>query len=135
MHIDWSSFFGRLHPLVVHFPIALILVAAAIEAVGLVRKRPPSPEMMQWLLGLAALGAAAAALTGWWFAHQQENADEALLRWHRWLGVGVAALAAALWLLGRTRPAGRHRPWLLLLAAAAVAACGHLGGLLVWHDD
>jgi uncharacterized membrane protein len=135
MHIDWSSFFGRLHPVLVHFPIALVLVAAAVELVGLFRKRPAAPEVLEILLGFGALGAVAAAATGWWFAGQQENADEVLLRWHRWLGVGVAVLVVALWLSARLNILGRHRCWVLLVAAGLVAVCGHLGGLLVWHND
>ena len=135
MHIDWSNFFGRLHPVVVHFPIALILVAAAVEIIGWIRRSPASPEVFNFLLGFATLGAVAAATTGWWFARQQENADGALLQWHRWLGVGLTALAAILWLSGRLRVLVPHRRWLLLVAAGLVAVCGHLGGMLVWHDD
>lgn len=135
VHLDWSSLFGRLHPLVVHFPLALILVAALVEAAGWLRHRPPSIEVLQWLLGPGAVAAAAAAATGWWFARQQENADEGLLRWHRWLGLAVAALALGLWLSLRWPALARHRRWLLLVAAGLTALCGHLGGMLVWHDD
>ncbi len=135
MHIDWSNFFGRLHPLVVHFPIALILVAAAVDLIGWIRKNPAPAEAINILLGFAALGAVVAAATGWWFAKQQENADGTLLTWHRWLGVAVVAIAAAAWLSGNLRVLSPHRRWLLLVGAVLVAVCGHLGGLLVWHDD
>jgi uncharacterized membrane protein len=135
MHLDWSSLFGRLHPLVVHFPIALLLVAAVLELAGRFTKRPPSPEVFEVLLRFSAVGAVAAALTGWWFARQQDNADGTLLLWHRWLGVGVAVVATAVWVLVRLRPTGAHRGWLLLAAVVLVAVCGHLGGLLVWHED
>lgn len=135
MHIDWSSFFGRLHPLIVHFPLALILVAALVDMVGCLRKSPPPPEVFNILFGFAAVGAIAASATGWWFAKQQENADGTLLQWHRWLGVGVAAIAGILWLSGKLPLLRPHRRWLLFVAAALVAVCGHLGGLLVWHDD
>ena len=32
--------FGRLHPLVLHFPVALLLLAAAVEAVRCFRPDP-----------------------------------------------------------------------------------------------
>jgi uncharacterized membrane protein len=135
MHIDWSSLFGRIHPLVVHFPIALILVAAVLEGIGWIRKKPPAPEVLEILLGFAALGAVAAASTGWWFAKQQDNADGAYLLWHRWLGVGVTVTAVFLWFSTRRRILVSYRKWILLIAAVLVVICGHLGGLLVWHDD
>jgi uncharacterized membrane protein len=135
MQIDWHELFGRLHPLVVHFPIALVMVAALSEILGWVKKRPLSSETLSTLLGFATIFAIAAAATGWWFARQQENADGPLLFWHRWLGLAVAAATGAAWGSLRVASYHRYRPWLLLLAAALVALCGHLGGLLVWHKD
>ncbi|HVU15535.1 MAG TPA: DUF2231 domain-containing protein [Candidatus Didemnitutus sp.] len=135
MHIDWSSLFGRLHPLVVHFPIGLILGAAALELIGWMRKQPFPGIVFDAFLGVATAGAVASALTGWWFARQQENADGAMLQWHRWLGIGVAVLSAGTWFIGRRPEGARARRWLLLFTALVVAVCGHLGGLLVWHDD
>jgi hypothetical protein len=32
---DWAQFIGRFHPLVVHFPIALILLVPILEVAGL----------------------------------------------------------------------------------------------------
>ncbi|HEY4301295.1 MAG TPA: DUF2231 domain-containing protein [Candidatus Didemnitutus sp.] len=135
MHIDWSSLFGRLHPLVVHFPIALILVAAVLDLVGCCRRQAFAAGVFDVLLGFAALGSLASVATGWWFARQQENADGATLQWHRWLGVAVAALATGCWLVGRVSPGHKARRWLVWVTALTVVICGHLGGLLVWHDD
>lgn len=60
---DWAP---NVHPLVVHFPIALLLVAALVDAIALaVRKTHPWVRTSAvGLYALGALGAAAAFLTG-----------------------------------------------------------------------
>ena len=60
---DWVP---NVHPLVVHFPIALLLVAALVDAIALaVRKTHPWVQTSAvGLYALGALGAAAAFLTG-----------------------------------------------------------------------
>ena len=43
---DWWGALAGLHPLVIHFPIALIIVAALVELVALLARRavgPPRP--------------------------------------------------------------------------------------------
>ena len=60
---DWAP---NVHPLVVHFPIALLLVAALVDAIALaVRKTHPWVRTSAvGLYALGALGATAAFLTG-----------------------------------------------------------------------
>ena len=53
-----------LHPLVVHFPIALLLSAVGLELLALLLKRPALHRISLWNLCLGTLGAAAAVLTG-----------------------------------------------------------------------
>ena len=48
--MDISLLFGRMHPLVLHFPIALILLAAAVEAVRLKWDRPAFAQLVPFLL-------------------------------------------------------------------------------------
>ncbi len=112
-------FLGRLHPLVVHFPIALLIsallievVAASWRGVGRVRSdprdpdeqspdvardaasRPPARAAVVCLL-IGAVSAAAAAWFGWMNAamepHGQPVAET--IEIHRWTGVATAGLA------------------------------------------
>jgi len=137
------QFFGRLHPLVLHFPIALLLLAAAVEVVRCFRDDPRLPRLTVFLLALGALGAVAAAATGWIFARESHPEPElrATLLWHRWLGVTTAVVAllagcaAARW----SDRASAGLRWLarslVWLAAIVLVIAAHLGALLVWGAD
>jgi uncharacterized membrane protein len=135
--------FGRLHPLVLHFPIALLLLAAAVEVVRCFRPDPRLARLTVLLLALGAVGALAAAGTGWIFVHESHPEPElrATLVWHRWLGVSTAVLALLAWLAAQrwaddARPGFRWIPRLITwLTAALLVIAAHLGALLVWGAD
>jgi len=140
----WLDLLAALHVAVVHFPVALLLVAALFEVGatirGLVRDEEPRPSKTAlYCLLLGALGAAASAASGWTLAERTSfgSSLENDLLWHRWTGVAVAALALLAVLpalLSYMRPSlGTRRLYrvLLLLAAAATSLAGHQGGAMV----
>jgi len=131
---------GRLHPLLVHFPIALVLVAVAAEAAATVTGRSRFRDAAVLNLRIGAALAFAAALAGWWLARPVRWDVASLLEWHRWLGTSAAlvALVAAMTSIGLASASPRRVAAYriaLLVAGALVAAGGHLGGLLVWGTD
>ncbi len=136
-------FFGRLHPMVVHFPIALLVTAAVIELWS--PKRNPEqkgPGAALVCLTIGALGAVAAAAFGWLNA-EYENHGRALaqtLFWHRWLGVSLAVVSIVTWIFAliqakKPNPGTRRCYRIGLLATVGlVAGTGHLGGVMT-HGD
>jgi uncharacterized membrane protein len=131
---------GRIHPLVIHFPIALVLVAALAELIA------TSTGRLYWrTVAVANLRAGAAfgviaAIAGWFLPRVLGLDSTALLEWHRWIGT-LAALLIVVAALG-SAGADRRSPMefrlyrlTLFSAAALVAVTGHLGGLLVWGPD
>lgn len=121
---------GRFHPVLVHFPIVLILLVPLLELAG--RKRPALRDAAGLLLGLAVWGGLAAALAG--LALMRADGHEgALLLNHRIGGVCLAALVAVAWLL---------RPWSAFGYSVALAATlplllwtAHNGGSLTHGED
>src|SRR5215470_9331002 len=102
--------FGRFHVLLVHFPIALLLVGAFLSVWP--RRDAGREAAVSWCLALGLLGALAAAASGWTLATYDppDAAQAGILRWHRalsLLGTGTALLA---WLSTRVGPL--RRPWL-----------------------
>jgi len=130
---------GRLHPLMVHFPIALMVVAALAESSALLT------HDLRWRLialtnvRVAAFFAIAAMFAGWRLAAAPGHST-ALLEWHRWLGVCAAAaiVAAALAAAsddGRSLVAAPLYRAALIAATVLVIVTAHLGGVLVWGAD
>lgn len=62
-----------LHPIVVHFPIALLSTAIFFAVLEALFKRDAFDQALDWLLGLGVLGGVVAVVTGVW----QEEAVEA----------------------------------------------------------
>jgi uncharacterized membrane protein len=131
------TYIGKFHPLLVHFPIALVLAAAAAELVVIATTR------QAWrTVALANIRAAAAlgvvtVITGWLFASSPLVDASPSLEWHRWVGVagaagaiGAAVLSWRLHVLSR-RSAFVYR-FTLFFTALLVVITGHLGGALVW---
>ena len=92
---------GMWHPAVIHFPIALILTVALLEAAATLRRQPLFAASNKLLLGIAAMGAFIAAPLGWASAGLPAPDDESALTIHRWLGSSLPFLILALWWLKR----------------------------------
>jgi uncharacterized membrane protein len=126
----WWHFSGVFHPAVVHFPIALLTLAAAVEAWSVVRRKRVPLHTTLVCLYFGAAAAVVATLLGW------ANADASgqhgsIVTIHRWLGVAVAvlaALAAVLSIFIWRREA--VRPRLLWSYRASILAAGGLVGLV-----
>jgi uncharacterized membrane protein len=137
------TLFGKLHPLVLHFPIALLIFAALLDAARLRWREPTLGRCVALLATGGAIGAFFAALTGWVFAAESTPMPtlRATLFWHRWLGVATAVLALVAASLAWRHANALYGParWLrvgaLWLCASIVGVTGHLGGALVWGDD
>ena len=127
---------GRLHPLLVHFPIALILCAAAAELVAIATHRPVWQAIAVIQTRAGALSAAGAAVAGWLLAKAPDIDPSAALGWHRWLAVlatGAMLVAAASTLGARQSPSFRRLYRVLLFASAvSIGVTAHLGATLVW---
>ncbi|MEK6701544.1 MAG: DUF1553 domain-containing protein [Planctomycetota bacterium] len=133
-------FAGKMHPMVVHFPIALIVVALAIELLRLRRgKHDPAAAGVLCLAIGAATGVAAAAM-GWGLAEAKPG-EPWPLGLHRWLGVSAASVAfvgAVLGAVAARRPGPRMLGWyrlVLVCGVGLVTLAAHFGGSMVYGSD
>ena len=124
---------GRSHPLLVHFPVALLVVAAVSELGGLWRRSPEVGAMARGLVWFALPATFAAAFAGWTMSERDpvSRAMASTLEWHRWTGVGVLALTVLCVLLRQKTSAFRG---VLFCGAIGVAVTGHLGGTMSWGE-
>lgn len=90
---------GVWHPAVIHFPIALLLTVAFLEAAAAFRRKPIYAASNKILLAVAMLGAFVAAPLGWANAGLPAADDESALVLHRWIGTAIPFLIAFVWWL------------------------------------
>lgn len=134
----------NLHPLVVHFPIALIIVSAfATLGAKLAGDRPIANELAilgRWTLWAGALASLVAAAAGWqaFNSVDHDDAGHAAMIVHRnWALITTGFIVIlALWSFWRKR-SSQKESWVfviaLLVSVGLVAATGWLGGELVYR--
>jgi uncharacterized membrane protein len=130
----------NIHPLVVHFPIALLFAAVLMYWLGFLARRESWLWTGLWTLVLGTLGAAVAVATGLYSAPGVMLAPSvkvALLVYHKRMMIAVLVLSAALtvWAVAaRPMPARGRGAFLalLLLAAALIAKGADYGGRMVY---
>jgi uncharacterized membrane protein len=128
----------NLHPLLVHFPIALLPVSVALDLLGVVTGRRDAQSAGRWMLWLGTLGAALAVFTGHEAAEALRvgAAAGALMATHHDVAMGVLAAAAALSLWRLVAPEPRWRAVYLVVAVgllAALVVVSDLGGQMVFR--
>jgi len=132
------AFIGRLHPVLIHFPIALVIVAVVAEAGATARVDQRWRTVAIANVRAGAAFALLAAIAGWSLAQTPGTETTTLLEWHRWMGTFATVLTLAAAVASSRRPAVADL-WLfrisLFVAGALVAVTGHLGGVLVWGAD
>ncbi|WP_289037022.1 c-type cytochrome domain-containing protein [uncultured Zobellia sp.] len=121
------AWLGRWHPLVLHFPIVLLLIAVFL---GLTGKKVPHE-----LLVIGVLSALVTAILGF-FLGKETPVKGDLLLWHQWMG-GAVALIAALWYALANKGLGSkiYVKALQVVVVVLVALTGHYGGMVTHGEE
>lgn len=134
------QFLGRLHPMIVHFPIAVLFVALVLEFFTLKGRNKELRFSINVLLVIGAGSAVAAAIFGWFLKTQDDYSGD-LVDLHQWTGITTAVLAAATIIihhlvLRRNRMAllKIYRA-LLVVTVLGVTVAGHYGASLTHGED
>ena len=117
---------GRMHPLVLHFPLALLFVGIFLEWLTTRKKfqHEAAREITSYIFFLFALGASLTALFGF-FLYEEGSYQGAGMTRHKWIGTAVSIMAVViLWL---KQQGGTAYYATLGLSAICLIAAGHLG--------
>jgi mono/diheme cytochrome c family protein/uncharacterized membrane protein len=128
-----DQFFGRFHPVLVHLPIGILLLAVAFEWLSRWERYRALKAALPMTWGLGALAAAGSSVTGYLLSLSGDYAPDPLNA-HMWMGFALTGLATAAYLLV-IRPVDRPllhglRKGVPVLALLVVTLTGHLGGSL-----
>ncbi|HMR92647.1 MAG TPA: FN3 associated domain-containing protein [Chitinophagaceae bacterium] len=123
----WLQVGGRMHPLLLHFPIVLIVLYLLLLFILPAMPEKTNPVIQRSVLLLAAFTSALTAIMGL-FLSLEAGYDGEALRWHKWSGAAVSFFVCAWYYLsGRT---GQRKAVSLLTALAGTALvtiAGHEG--------
>lgn len=130
-----GDLFGRLHPIAAHFPIALLLMAAIAEILLFMRPAWGLETTVRFLVSGGAIGAASAAVFGWFAGGWRLEDRSETLALHRWNGTAIAAVAIlATWLA--FRPGSRMAlRFVIAVLAVALVIQGYHGGEMVFGPN
>src|SRR4051812_46199531 len=135
---------GHMHPILVHFPIALLMAAAVAATLRPFTARVTS-HVVYFCLLLGVGGAVLSCLAGWAWAPQEKVGydqpfnSQSPIFWHRWGGIGVTVIALGIlvWAsLSLRKHGAKQWPWevAVIVAAMITGWVGHEGGELVYPD-
>jgi uncharacterized membrane protein len=134
----WLEVLAHLHPLVLHFPLALVIVGALAMLWNWFRGEEGVGDFAYHCIWIGAALAVVASVSGWFLAEGETGEKD--LEWHRWFAIGSTC---ALFVLAIIASLSRNddRPGMLaatrlltLVTAGGMAFTGHLGGNMKWGD-
>ena len=132
----WLAWLGRFHPLLVHFPAAVVPLLVLIEGVAAWKKVGYALHVRRlvWIVALA--GTLVSTALGYILYASGDYGGE-IVREHFWGGVATTALllAAALFTTAFWKTEKRYDTGLLGLAFVGVLYTGHHGGMLTHGAD
>lgn len=128
-------FLGRFHPLLVHFPIVLLLTAFLFEVLSRSHYFRGLKFSVLPLLALGAVSAIVSAITGY-FISGEGGYDQSALTRHQWAGFATAGLAliAAVVKWKRAHQGGLIATFFIMLTMLVVVT-GHLGAGLTHGES
>lgn len=126
--------FGHFHPVIVHLPIGILIVALLLQWLSSKEKykliKPIVPVVLLW----GSVSALLACITGY-FLSISDDYDQSLVNWHMWMAIGVLVVSAILY-TKEINPAVEVPKKLLSFALLGlITITGHLGGSLTHGSD
>ncbi len=134
----WLQSFGRLHPMLLHFPLVLLIVAVLLEFFRFSPANAANDFYQNFSRNFLLAGTLLAAITvvmGLFLAQEEGYTGDTLF-WHKWTGAGIFFLSTLLYFVRNARwyraPVARVAGGILLLA---LVLGGHFGASLTHGED
>src|SRR4026209_3010283 len=122
-----SEVIGNFHPVLVHLPIGILLLAGLFQLLSL----KPQFSSLHAATGIALfwgmIAAIASCISGYLLS-QSGDYDEELVSTHQWFGISTAFISLIAYLFNRWENV--FAKWVILLMIPLIIVTGHLGGTL-----
>jgi uncharacterized membrane protein len=134
----WLQPFGRMHPMILHFPIVILMLAMLLEFFRFKEAYVKEPLYQNFTSGLLLSGTLFSALTVIMglFLSKEDGYSGSLLQWHKWTGVSIVFVASIVYWCRNT---SWYKVNLARIGARATTLCiilaGHYGASLTHGDN
>ena len=123
---------GRFHPVLVHLPIGILLIAGVFQLLALKPKYAGLHSATSIALFWGMIAAILSCISGYLLS-QSGDYDEGLVDTHKWLAIATAFVAIIAYLFNRWENV--FAKWAVLLMVIGIIITGHLGGSLTHGSD
>ncbi len=134
MLLSLPDLIGRFHPVLVHLPIGILLLACFFQLLTIRSKftvlQPAIPVMFFW----GMIGAVFSCISGYMLSLSGDY-DAQLVSRHQWLGIFVATASLVLYLLYKLSINEKAAQLFSLGIIILITVTGHLGGSLTHGSD
>ena len=127
-----TEIIGRFHPLLVHLPIGILLLAALFQLLALKPKYTSMHAATNIALFWGMISAIVSCISGYLLS-QSGDYDEELVSTHKWFGIATASISLIAYLFNRWE--NEFAKWIILLMVPLIFVTGHLGGSLTHGSD
>jgi uncharacterized membrane protein len=128
-----SLFFGRLHPLLVHLPIGLLVLLGALELLARFPRFKGANANAGLILAFTIPAAIFSVICGLLLSEAGGYQDQ-LLQWHKWTAIATAAFCCLAGLLHSLHLKKLYR-WCLSSSVLLLVLASHFGGSLTHGSD
>lgn len=132
------EFFGRLHPLLLHLPIGILILAFLMEWTARRTNKDHYQTAIAFALKLGMWTAILSAISGYLLSEGGDY-DENSLFWHQWLGIATALFSIILYVLHQRKESNPSFQKIYFPTFSStillLLITGHLGGSLTHGSD
>src|SRR6187401_1411300 len=130
--MNFSELIGHFHPLLVHLPIGILLLAALFQLLALRPKYASMHAAMSIALFWGMISAILSCISGYLLSLSGDYEDE-LVDMHTWFAIATASVSLIAYLFNRWE--NEFAKWVILLMVPLIIITGHLGGSLTHGSD
>ncbi len=135
---DWILFFGHFHPVIVHLPIGMLVIAIILYLFSQKTDESLRQKAISPIFFWSFVGATFSCLMGWALSQTGEY-DEEALSLHQWLGVATAVISLAMTYMSKYWSDDKTMSKLfkpsLWTTLSLIILTGHFGGNLTHGSD
>lgn len=125
---------GHFHPVLVHLPIGILLVALLLQWLSYKPKYEAVKFVIPIILLIGLITAVVSSITGY-FLSISDDYDQSLVNWHMWMAIGVVVTSAILYTKEINPKVEVPKKLLSFGLLGLLMATGHLGGSLTHGSD